>query len=242
MSQKRQSENDAAMRTLLPSTEAPVLATEDALREREQNLQAREAALLAREAAIEAREQRMQELEAEIAAQQSPARAMADDAEEEERDARDALEAAEAAAGDASLGEARRMLAELGAKSAAIALLAITAVDRTYGGDALIAIKNAERNIRDVVALRCRSRTNPADRDAWLRTAEEAFGNDWNDRDVKASLRLAYSKVAQNRPDTSFLSNNQITTARRLSDLSGRRLVGLHFHTSRRSPKMRRLD
>ena len=150
--------------------------------------------------------------EAELAAQQAP---MADDAEEEERNARDALEAAEAAADDVWFGEARRMLDEPGAKSAATALLAITAVARNYEGDALIAIKKAERNVRDVVALRCRSRTNPADREAWLRTAKKAFGDYWNDRDVKTSLRLAYSKVAQNRPDTSFLSTNQINTARR---------------------------
>ena len=43
---------------LLP--EAPVPATEDALREREQDLQAREAELLKREAAIGAQEQRIQ--------------------------------------------------------------------------------------------------------------------------------------------------------------------------------------
>ena len=133
-----------ASRTLCE--EALVPATEDAVREREQDLQAREAELLAREAAIEARERRIQELEAELAAQQAPARAMADeDVEAEERDARCALEAAEAAAGDASFGEARRMLAEPGAKSAATALLAITAVARNYEDDALIAIQEAAK-------------------------------------------------------------------------------------------------
>ena len=74
------------------------------------------------------------------------------------------------------------MLAEPGAKSAANALLAITAVARNYEDDALNAIKEAERKVRDVVALRCRSRREPGDRDdrdAWLWTAEEAFGHFW---------------------------------------------------------------
>ena len=139
---------------------------------------------------------------------------MADDAEANERDAMEKLEAAEVIAGDASLGEARRMLAEPGAKSAANALLAIRAVPRNYEDDSLNAIKEAERKVRDVVALRCRSRREPGnrdDRDAWLRTAEEAFGHFW-DRELRDVLLLAYSKVPKNRP---FPSNNQLATERR---------------------------
>ena len=64
------------------------------------------------------------------------------------------------------------------------------------------------------MALRCRSRREPGnrdDRDAWLRTAEEAFGHVW-DRELRVVLLLAYSKVPKNRL---FLSSNQLATTRR---------------------------
>ena len=91
--------------------------------------------------------------------------------------------------------------------------MAIADAAKSCDKEALGAVKAAERAVRDVVVVRCRSRAEPGDRGAFLEAAEEAFGRPL-DRELRAVLLLAYHKFAKNRPD-SFLSNSQLATARR---------------------------
>ena len=59
------------------------------------------------------------------------------------------------------------------------------------------AVKAAQRAVRDVIVLRCRSVSEPRDRDAFILAAEEAFGRGGEplDRELKAVLLLAYHKL-----------------------------------------------
>ena len=98
--------------------------------------------------------------------------------------------AAEAASGDSALGEARRLLDAPGAKSAAVALMTISAAAKNCEQEVSRAIKAAERAVIDVVVLRCCSRVQPGDRSAFLEAAEEAFGR-LLDGELWAGLLLA---------------------------------------------------
>ena len=101
------------------------------------------------------------------------------------------LEAAEAASGDAVLGEARQLLEAPGAKNAAVALMTVSAAARSCEREALGAIEAAERAVRDVVVLRCRSRAQTGDRSAFLEATEEAFGRPL-DCELQNALLLAF--------------------------------------------------
>ena len=59
------------------------------------------------------------------------------------------------------------------------------------------AVKAAQRAVRDVVVLRCRSVSEPRDRDAFILAAEEAFGRPGEplDDELQALLLLAYYKL-----------------------------------------------
>ena len=187
------------------------------------------------EAELEARERRFQEREATERGHQADADADQADADDEAgqadaddeagqadaddeatlQDALSSLEEAEAAGGGEALGEARTLLLEgTCARSAALALMTIADVaNNCDNNDALLAIKAAERAVRDAFVLRLRSQAVPGNRASFLETAEEAFGRPL-DVEVRAVLLLAYHKVSKGKPDT-FLSNRQLATARR---------------------------
>ena len=130
------------------------------------------------------------------------------------RDAMTYLKAAEDASGATALEEAGQLIEILGTRSVAEALLMIAAVAMTCEAEALAAVKAAERAVRDVFVLRCRAVCKPGDREAFLATAEEAFPQGHWDREVRSQILMAVSKDAKKKPDT-FLSNNQLATARR---------------------------
>ena len=222
-----------ARRQALEDSEAGLAAREAELAAREAELRDRERLVRERELELATREQRLQELEATERGYQAleaeaavgraadtptaPATLARPRAEEEAaqktQNAVRSLEAAEVAGGGEALGEARQLLEDPCAKSAASALMAIADVAKGCDKEALGAVKAAERAVRDVVVVRCRSRAEPGDRGAFLEAAEEAFGRPL-DRELRAVLLLAYHKFAKNRPDT-FLSNSQLATARR---------------------------
>ena len=185
----------------------------------EQRLQDWQAELEARERRLQEREAILQDDETTLQDALSPleeAEAAGDGEETTLQDAALAsLEEAEAAGGGEALGEARTLLLEgTCAKSAALALMTIADVaNNCDNDDALLAIKAAERAVRDAFILRLRSQAVPGNRASFLETAEEAFGRPL-DVEARAVLLLAYHKVSKGKPDT-FLSNSQLATARR---------------------------
>ena len=122
------------------------------------------------------------------------------------------MKAVEEACGHA-LGNARRLLEGPCAKSAASALMDLAQVAKSCDKGALAAVKAAERAVRDVVVLRCCSQGEEKDRGAFLEAAKEAFGRPL-DRELRAKLLLAASKIFEDQRDT-FLSNTKIEAERR---------------------------
>ena len=104
------------------------------------------------------------------------------------------------------------------APAPASAAQALTIVGRVAAnsplGPAIGALRTAERAVRDVVVLRCCSSTAPRDRDAFLASAEEAFGEPLKEvnLDLHSQLLLAYKKVVGS---DAFPSKAQISNARR---------------------------
>jgi len=95
------------------------------------------------------------------------------------------------------LREARHLLEAPSAESAASALIMIGDVSRSCDVEAIGAVKAAERAVRDVVVLRCRSQADPGNREDFLDAAEEAFGRRGLglERELQACLLLAYHKL-----------------------------------------------
>ena len=83
------------------------------------------------------------------------------------------------------------------AKNAASALTMIGYVAESCDEEAEGAVKAAQRAVRDVVVLRCRSVSEPRDREAFILAAEEAFGRRGEplDDELQALLLLAYYKL-----------------------------------------------
>ena len=80
--------------------------------------------------------------------------------------------------------------------------------------DAEKAVKKADRDVRDVVVLRCRARcTNLKDREGFLEKATEAYDGQL-DKEIRAQLLLAYHKDPKNK-ERGFVSNNQVAAERR---------------------------
>ena len=79
-------------------------------------------------------------------------------------------------------------------KNAANALIMIGYVADSCDEEAAGAVKAAERAVRDVVVLRCRSQADPGDRGAFLNAAVEAFGRPL-ERELEACLILAFHKL-----------------------------------------------
>ena len=173
-------------------------------RARERRLQHQERAerLKKREADLDVRERRLLELEAKER-QYYQARAA-----ETTRGAIQSLGSAlgawggrgvrgsrEARGGDA-LMEARRLLERSCAKSAAKALITIDDVAKSCDTNAEPVVKEAERAVRDVVVMRCRSQDDPEDRFALLDNLEKAFGGPLPE-ELQAKLSLAFFKIVK---------------------------------------------
>ena len=139
----------------------------------EAHLDAWEQRLQAWEAELEAREKRFREREAILQDDETTLQNALSSLEEAEtasdgeettlQDALSSLEEAEAAGGGEALGEARTLLLEgTCAKSAALALVGIAVVASTCDNDDIhLAIKAAERAVRDAFVVRCRSQAVP---------------------------------------------------------------------------------
>ena len=115
----------------------------------------------------------------------------------------------ELALGDEALGTARRQLRELDAKSAmeVLKLLAQTAkcwsisTDPVAAGPNLSAVNNAERMLRDIVVTFLANRGGAdavGDRQVFLESAEGITCTPL-DRELRAKLLLAYSRLKQHR-------------------------------------------
>ena len=194
----------------------------------EAHLDAWEQRLQAWEAELEAREKRFREREAILQDDETTLQNALSSLEEAEtasdgeettlQDALSSLEEAEAAGGGEALGEARTLLLEgTCARSAALALMTIADVASTCDNDdVLLAIKAAERAMRDAFVVRCRSQAVPGDRASFLNVAWEAFGQppepDWRPR--ISVLLGSYHKTSKGKTNT-FLSKNQLATKRR---------------------------
>ena len=166
----------------------------------------------AHHAKAEAMERRIQELEAQTAAENARYDTTPDLKPEE--DLRNAIQAARDASGDATFGgNALQLINTPGAAIAFKVLAAITAAAKACDMEALDKVKTAVRAARDVVVWRCRSVSKSGGRDAFLETAEQAFGKPL-DPQLRAQLLNAYHKVTEGQTD-SFMSNNQLATARR---------------------------
>ena len=82
-------------------------------------------------------------------------------------------------------------------KNAANALIMIGYVADSCDEEAEGAVKAAQRAVRDVVVLRCRSVSEARNRETFILAAEEAFGRRREplDRELLALLLLAYDKL-----------------------------------------------
>ena len=196
----------------------------------EAHLDAWEQRLRNREAELEARERRLQEREAILqddgttlqialsSLEEAEAAGDGEDLETTLQDALSSLEEAEAAGGGEALGEARTLLLEGTCPwSAALALMTIADVANNCDNDeAVLAIKAADRAVRDAFVVRCRSQAVPGDRASFLNVAWEAFGQppdpDWQ---VRIPVLLgSYHKTAKGKANT-FLSKTQLANKRR---------------------------
>ena len=77
------------------------------------------------------------------------------------------------------------------------------------------AVKKADRDVRDIVMLRCRAVCkDPKDRDEFLGQAAQAYGGGELDKEVREQLLLSYHKNRKNQ-QCGFVSNNGIAAFRR---------------------------
>ena len=198
------------------ASEAHLDAWEQRLRDQEAELEAREKRLQEREAILQDDGTTLQNALSSL--EETEAAGDGEDLETTLQDALSSLEEAEAACGGEALGEARTLLLEgTCARSAALALMTIADVaNNCDNDDALLAIKAAERAVRDAFVVRCRSQAVPGDRASFLNVAWEAFGQppdpDWQ---LRIPVLLgSYHKTAKGKANT-FLSKNQLANMRR---------------------------
>ena len=201
-------------------------------------LRIREAALEeeleAQNAELAARARRIQLLEARLAAwQERPIRTIEEatvelearellirELEEATNKAFRSLEAAYAVSGDGdtTAQHACDLLNAPDAQSAAQAhmILAEAVLGMSERPFVQGMFKEAQRDCRDVLVLRCRCRARPGDRRAFLEAAKDAFGVQQLGTELKAVMLLAYHKLAKkSQAVDTFLSNNQRATAAR---------------------------
>ena len=186
-------------------------------------------------AKLEASDRRVEELEAMLAANEraameaSDCHRVVDRAQQEAiqrrqresdtlRKALEEIEVAQTATADATLIQARQHLDSPDARSAAQALIAVTAATMDCRPEALAEVRSAERGVRDVVVMRIHASATPESKEAFEVLASEAFGEHWDplDRTLWSQLHHAYRKWAKkHNVNTLFESGNQIQTARR---------------------------
>ena len=100
------------------------------------------------------------------------------------------------------------------AQGAAQAQQLIRKVLGTCPTEAEKAVRKADRDVRDIVILRCRACCeDPKDRDGFLVKATEAYNGEL-DKEVRMQLLLAYHKDPTNQK-CGFVSNNQVAADRR---------------------------
>ena len=160
---------------------------------------------------------RVQELEALLADKEAPEKAAAADTEDTEatqntRDAIQCLDAAQAATGSATFLSAGDLIADGSTKNAAVVLTSIMRAHELCDAEAKLAVKAAQRAVRDILVIRLRAQVPPGDREAFLKAAADAFGYPIVGK-VREQLLLACSKTKDKRGG--FLSNNAQATARR---------------------------
>ena len=172
-------------------------------------------ALEAQEAELAARARRIEQLEARLAAQQEPRIRTIDEAtvelearellirelEQATNKALRSLEAAYAVSGDGdtTAQHACDLLNAPDAQSAAQAhmILAEAVLGMSDRPFVQGMFKEAQRDCRDVLVLRCRCRARPGDRRAFLEAAKDAFGVQQLGTELRAVLLLAYHKLAK---------------------------------------------
>ena len=198
------------------ASEAHLHAWEQRLRDWEAELEARERRFQEREAILQDDGTTLQDALSSL--KEAEAAGDGEDLETTLQDALSSLEEAEAAGGGEALGEARTLLLEgTCARSAALALMTIADVaNNCDNDDALLAIKAADRAVRDAFVVRCRSQAVPGDRASFLNVAWEAFGQppdpDWQ---LRIPVLLgSYHKTAKGKANT-FLSKNHLANKRR---------------------------
>ena len=179
--------------------------------------QQQQALLMERVASLEAGEPRIAEREEPPPVSSARVDAHLATTEAAASDALNAAETAAETAGDGTGGtltdvmeEARRHLADPEPEGAVEALLGVTAFaesrgESIIGDDGLL--REAGHRLRELVALRCLSRVNPKDRDAFLVMAEKAFGTQRFCKHTRAQLLLACTKMKELAPDI-FISKN----------------------------------
>ena len=131
------------------------------------------------------------------------------------REAQRALDVAkDSGVSTAIIEDARRLLEKPDPGHAAQAIVKIVNVRQKCSQEFQIqAMRSAERALRDVLVVRCRSRVTSDDRAAFIAVVEEAFGAEWS-REHRSQTMLSFHKVYKNKR-TKFLSNNELTTLRR---------------------------
>ena len=82
----------------------------------------------------------------------------------------------------------------------------------TCKAEAKKAVKKADRDVRDVVMLRCRGLCDIKDRDGFLALAAQAYQKE-PDKEATAQLLLSYHKDPKNQ-NCGFVSNNQVANRR----------------------------
>ena len=210
--------------------------------------QQQQALLMERVASLEAGEPRIAEREEPPPVSSARVDAHLATTEAAASDALNAAETAAETAGDGAGGtvmdvmeEARRHLADPEPEGAVEALLGVTAFaesrgDSIIGDDGLL--REAGHRLRELVALRCLSRVNPKDRDAFLDMAEKAFGTQRYDRATRVRMLHVCSKMKEIAPDM-FISKNASRKGRprrKKRSKSAPPVVGAHTKLWRAEP------
>jgi len=99
---------------------------------------------------------------------------------------------------------------------------------------AAVAMRAVQKALRDVVVLRCISATAPLDKAAFIATASEAFGDDFDE--VKPVLMLAYSKVVGPEPHRFPAPGSAAEASRSNTQMTAVRRSSPRLNTRRRGP------
>ena len=182
---------------------------------RQQEVEQKEIRLQERIDVVEAREQEVHRGERLLQQEMQPLGRDVQLHGEKVREAQRALdEAKDSGVSTATIDKASNLLEKPDPSHAAQAIVEIDNVRQKASQESQIqAIKAAERALRDVLVVRCRSRVTSDDRAAFIAVVEEAFGAEWS-REHRSLTLLSFHKVYKDKP-TNFLSQNALQTLRR---------------------------